>query len=210
LEKKSPKVKEEELLNAPRTKSVQLIKMAEELKDIIEIKQMKLDAIKQFTKEVKEELEEDLEVKKHEQEYSNKIKEVFAKNNDLATKTENIIRLNDKTVLWLDKSYPKILEFDKLSVEEKAKYDILKKELEDKKKELEAIESKIFTVSKVANKIRFVIMPHAISVASVTEDRLDLVLEQYDQANNIMDDVGNAIQNFLSSISEWFKGIFVK
>jgi DNA repair exonuclease SbcCD ATPase subunit len=197
------------LLEAPQTKSSQLIKMAEELKEIVEIKDMKLDAIKQFTKEVREELEEDFETKRHEKEYSEKIKEVFAKNNDLATKTENIIRLNDKLVLWLDKTYPNIKELDKLSVEEKAKYDILTKELADKKKELDALEAKVTSVSKIANKIRFVIMKHSTSVMSnVTEDRLDMILEQYDEANGILDDIAGGIKSVVSSVIEWFKNIF--
>ena len=197
------------MLEAPQTKSSQLIKMAEELKEIVEIKDMKLDAIKQFTKEVREELEEDFETKRHEKEYSEKIKEVFAKNNDLATKTENIIRLNDKLVLWLDKTYPNIKELDKLSVEEKAKYDILTKELADKKKELDALEAKVTSVSKIANKIRFVIMKHSTSVMSnVTEDRLDMILEQYDEANGILDDIAGGIKSVVSSVIEWFKNIF--
>lgn len=195
--------------DAPRTKSTQLIGMVNDLKDIIGLHEEKTDTIKQYTKQIKEELEESFEVKKHEEETSKKLKEILDKNEDLVTKANEVIRLDDKTVLWIEKTYANITELDKLPPEEKGQYDLMKKEIEDKKKIMDEMTKKVTRVSDIVSEIRLVVMPHAMKVlkSAVTEDRLDLVLAQYDEANSLLDDVMSGIRSVLNSIIGWLKNI---
>lgn len=212
LQKKSPNVTVEELQQAPKTKSPNLIGMLDELKDIVLLKNEEAEAIKTYTTEVKKELEESLEVKKHEDEISKKLKEVLAKNADLATRAEKIIRLSDTEVLWLDKTYPQITELDKLSVEDKTKYEMLKKEIEEKTKAMNEIKAKVTHVSKIMSNLRLVIMKHAAKVSSAlyAADVLDNVIKEYDEINGMLGSAIESIKSFIKSIADWFKGLFNK
>jgi hypothetical protein len=213
LTRKSPKVTEEQVMNAPTTKSKQLIEMVSNLRDIVEVRDLKLDAVKEYCKEVKLELEESLQTEKHKTESIKGVKEVLAKNNDLITKANEITRLDNENVMWIEKIMVDVPKFDKekLGEPEKAKYDILKAEIEAKTKEAKALEALATTIEKKTSEIRLVIMktkPVVSNIQAISD--MVAVLEMYDEAIEIADSMIVKINSFLGSVAQWFKGLFGK
>jgi hypothetical protein len=197
------------LINAPTTKSAQLISAVKELKEITELTQAETEAISEYTKEVKTELGKSLEIAKHEEEKKKQLKEVLMKNEDLITKNDKIIRINANQVLWLDKTEAEIktINFDKMPPKEKIKYEKLKTELELKTKEMKEMESKVTTTQKKTIKLRIVIMQHADEILSsikIKSNDMSMVLKEYDEMNGLM----NEALNILRRIGMWFANIF--
>ena len=183
--------------------------MVEELKEIAQLSEMKSDAIKQYTKEVKEELEKSLEVEKHDKMKAQQLKEVLTKNNDLITKTDKVIRLNENQVLWIDKTKVKVntLNFDKMSPEEKIKYEKLKTEIELKTKQLKDIEASVTTTEDKMVKLRLVIMSHAKSVLSsigIKSNDMAMILAEYNEMNGLMSKVIDGLRRFGMWLSQLF------
>jgi chromosome segregation ATPase len=216
LTKRSPKVTEEQLNQAPTTKSSQLQTMVAELKDIVEITNFKTEAIKEYQKEIGVELKQSLELKKHEDDMAKKLKAVIDKNEELLTKIENITRLNDVEVMWVEKTMAEVTKLDlgKLTDEEKAKYNILKSEIEAKTKEVKEIEAKAFNIEKNLEKVRLVVMKSPLVKSSsevkaeaVVEDMVT-VMEEYDTAISIADEIIGGLQSLIKSIADWFVKIF--
>jgi vacuolar-type H+-ATPase subunit I/STV1 len=189
--------------------------MCEELKEIVELTDAKADAIKQYTKEVKETLEEQIELKKHEKQREDQLKEVMSKNAELITKTEKVIRLNANEVLWIDKTYTKVntIEVDKLTPEKKTEYEVLKKELELKTKQLKDIEASVTKIEDKLQKTRVVIMKHAATIVSSTKviaDDLSAIIMDYDEMNNMMAVVIDSIRAFINWIGQSIGSLFGK
>ena len=169
---------EEQLKQAPTTKSSQLQTMVAELKDVVEITNLKTEAIKEYQKEIGVELKQSLELKKHEEDMAKKLKAVIGKNEELLTKIEDITRLNDEEVMWVEKTMAEVAKLDlgKLTDEEKAKYNILKSEIEAKTKEVKEMEAKASNIEKNLEKVRLVVMKSP-QVKSSSEVKAEAVVE---------------------------------
>jgi len=209
-------VTEEQLKQAPTTKSSQLQTMVAELKDVVEITNLKTEAIKEYQKEIGVELKQSLELKKHEEDMAKKLKAVIGKNEELLTKIEDITRLNDEEVMWVEKTMAEVAKLDlgKLTDEEKAKYNILKSEIEAKTKEVKEMEAKASNIEKNLEKVRLVVMKSPLVKSSsevkaeaVVEDMV-AVMEEYDTAISLADEIIGGLQSFIKSIADWFVKIF--
>lgn len=207
---------EEQLKQAPTTKSSQLQTMVAELKDVVEITNLKTEAIKEYQKEIGVELKQSLELKKHEEDMAKKLKAVIGKNEELLTKIEDITRLNDEEVMWVEKTMAEVAKLDlgKLTDEEKAKYNILKSEIEAKTKEVKEMEAKASNIEKNLEKVRLVVMKSPLVKSSsevkaeaVVEDMV-AVMEEYDTAISLADEIIGGLQSFIKSIADWFVKIF--
>ncbi len=208
LEKKSPKLKDEEVQQAPQTKSKQLISMVTDLKELAELQEMKLDTIKSYIKQVDTTLNESFETAKHTKELKDTLDKVLEKNDELKTSTEKVIRINEEEVVWIDKTYDKLVELDKLSDMDKGTYETLKADIDDKKKKMAEIEAKVTKVDGTLSKIRYVIIKNQKVVSA--EATWDNVLNMYDEANGIMEGIASGLKNVVDGIANWFKGIFKK
>jgi hypothetical protein len=106
------------------------------------------------------------------------------------------------------------LDLGKLTDEEKAKYNILKSEIEAKTKEVKEIEAKAFNIEKNLEKVRLVVMKSPLVKSSsevkaeaVVEDMVT-VMEEYDTAISIADEIIGGLQSLIKSIADWFVKIF--
>ena len=190
--------------------------MVAELKDVVEITNLKTEAIKEYQKEIGVELKQSLELKKHEEDMAKKLKAVIGKNEELLTKIEDITRLNDEEVMWVEKTMAEVAKLDlgKLTDEEKAKYNILKSEIEAKTKEVKEMEAKASNIEKNLEKVRLVVMKSPLVKSSsevkaeaVVEDMV-AVMEEYDTAISLADEIIGGLQSFIKSIADWFVKIF--
>ena len=213
LEKKSPKVTKEAVDKAPQTKSQKLVDMSMELREIAKAKSMKLEAIKLYLKEIEKNVKEDLAMEDIEKTLQKALKELLEKNSELKTATEDLIRLDNETILWFDKTEDKIknLDLEKLKPEEKATYEILKKEITAKTLEMKELEEKATTMKTHVSKIRLVVMEGQKVVSNVIDlAEIEEVSKLYDKSLNIAELLLGKMELFIKSIGDWFKGLFSK
>lgn len=211
LEKKSPKISEEEVMQAPQTKSKQLVDMAKDLMEIVELKKNKMEAIKQFTKEINSELTKSLEIKKHEADVNQSLKELLRKNNSLTSALEKVIRIDNTTVLWIEKAETEIknVNIDKLPEEKKAKYKILEEEIRAKSQEIAELTQEAEEIENKVSKIRYVFMKTKPVVSNINANiDFDMALDLYDDAIEMTSGILNKVKNIFTSFIGWIKNIF--
>lgn len=213
LKTKSPKVTDQELIDAPMTKSKILLDTVARIKKVTQEKDVKIWAISDYTKQIKEEVEKILGVKELEKKEKEELDQLLAKNEDLITAKEKIIRTSPNDVVWIDKTFEEVKSIDenKWTPEEKTKYEVLKKEMELKAKEMEEVVKKATVIENKLVKVRYVLMHHAESVkssAKVVASEYTALLTEYDTMNDLMGSIVNSLQSFISWVADIVSEIF--